>query len=286
MGCNLAQRPAPSAAICRQSSGFALIIVLWTLVLIAFVVAQLTSSGRTEIRIAGNLVADAVAEAADDGAIFAALFNLADPNPAQRWPLDGTVHELTIGNSRVMVRLEDEAGRINPNSASPALLEALLRVTGSDPDTARRLAGAIGEWVGSAPVARPQNAVMADYGAAGLDYGPPSAPIETLDELGGVIGMTPVLLAAIRPHLTLFGPPEPNPASTDAVVAVALAEVSQTSQAPNLPTKPPLDLLTVRIEASAVGPGNARVSKTAVARVGAMLPGGYSVLAWGSGAFD
>jgi general secretion pathway protein K len=286
MGYSLAPQPPPSAVSRRQSGGFALIIVLWTLVLIAFIVAQVTSSGRTEIRIAGNLVADAVAEAADDGAIFAALFNLADPNPAQRWPLDGTVHELTIGNSRVIVRLEDEAGRINPNSASPALLEALLRVTGSDPETARRLVEAIGEWVGSAPAARPQNAVLADYSAAGLDYGPPSAPIETLDELGRVIGMTPAVLAAIRPHLTLFGPPEPNPASADPVVAAALAEVSPPSQTPNPPNQPSFDLLTVRIEASAVGPGTARVSKTAIARVGAMLPGGYSVLAWGSGAFN
>jgi general secretion pathway protein K len=286
MACRLGPQPPPSAASRRRSGGFALIIVLWTLVLIAFIVAQVTASGRTEIRIAGNLVADAVAEAADDGAIFAALFNLADPNPAQRWPLDGTVHELTIGNSRVIVRLEDEAGRINPNSASPALLEALLRVTGSDPETARRLVEAIGEWVGSAPAARPQNAVLADYSAAGLDYGPPSAPIESLDELGRVIGMTPAVLAAIRPHLTLFGPPEPNPASADPVVAAALAEVSPPSQTPNPPNQPSFDLLTVRIEASAVGPGTARVSKTAIARVGAMLPGGYSVLAWGSGAFN
>jgi len=287
MDCDLAPRRWASAATCRQSCGFALIIVLWTLVLIAFIVAQLTSSGRTEVRIAGNLAADAVADAADDGAIFAAIFNLSDPNPAQRWPLDGAVHELTIGNSRVMVRLEDEAGRINPNLASPALLEALLRVTGSDPETARRLVGTIGEWVGSAPVARPQNAVLADYSAAGLDYGPPSAPIETLDELGRVIGMTPVVLAAIRPHLTLFGPPEPNPASADPVVAAALAQASPPSQAqPIAPNQPTLDLLTVRIEASAVGPSNARASKTAIVRVGAMLPGGYAVLAWGSAAFD
>ena len=286
MDCSLAPRRWPSAATCRQS-GFALIIVLWTLVLIAFIVAQLTSSGRTEVRIAGNLVADAAADAADDGAIFAAIFNLSDPNPAQRWPLDGAVRELTVGDNRVMVRLEDEAGRINPNLASPALLEALLRVTGSEPESARRLAGTIGDWVGSATVARPQNAVLADYSAAGLDYGPPSAPIETLDELSRVIGMTPVVLAAIRPHLTLFGPPEPNPASADPVVAAALAQASPASQAPPVaPNQPTVDLLTVRIKASAVGPSNARVSKTAIVRVGAMLPGGYAVLAWGSEAFD
>ena len=129
------------------------------------------------------------------------------PEPEQRWPIDGTARELTIGNNRVMVRLEDEAARVNPNVASPVLLEALLRTIGSDPESARRLAAAIGEWVGSAPAARPQNAILAEYRAAGLDYGPPGAPLETLDELGRVLGVTPAVLAALRPHLTLFGPP-------------------------------------------------------------------------------
>jgi general secretion pathway protein K len=267
----------------RRSGGFALLVVLWTLVLIAFVVAHLTASGRTEIRIASNLVADAGAEAADDGAIFAAVFNQLDPDPDQRWPLDGPERELTIGNSRVMVRLEDEAGRINPNTASPALLEALLRATGSDPESAGRLAAAIGEWVGSGAAAGPQNAVAPAYRAAGLDYGPPGAPLETLDELGRVLGMTPAILSAIRPHLTLFGPPEPNPASADPIVAAALADVSLGRQAPAATNQPPPPLLTVRITATAFGPGNARATRSAIVRIGAVLPHGYVVLAWGSG---
>ena len=268
----------------RRSRGFALLIVLWTLVLIAFIVAHLTASGRIEIRIARNLVADAVAEAADDGAIYAAIFNQLEPNPDQRWPLNGQARELTIGNSRVMVQLEDEAGWINPSTASADLLEALLRTTGSDPESARRLAAAIGEWVGSAPAPRPQNAQLADYRAAGLDYGPPGEPLETLDELGRVLGMTPAVLAAIRPHLTLFGPPQPNPASADPVVVAALAGMAQA--APVSPNQPPPDVLTVRITAIAFGPDNARVGRRAITRVGAPLPGGYAVLAWGASRFD
>ncbi len=97
--------------------------------LIAFIVAHVTANGRTEIRIAGNMIAEATAEAADDGAIVAAIFNLLDPNPDQRWPLDGSPHELTIGGSRVLVQLRDESERINPNSAAPQLLSA----NGSDP---------------------------------------------------------------------------------------------------------------------------------------------------------
>jgi general secretion pathway protein K len=192
----------------RDNSGFALIIVLWTLVLIAFIVAHLTADGRTELRIATNIIANATAQAAADGAIVQAIFNLSDPDPKGRWPVDGNVREVVVGNIPVKVRLEDEGWWINPSTASPPLVEALLRATGTDPEKARLLAIAISEWVGSVSVARPQNAILADYQAAGLNYTPPGAPLETLDELGRVLAMSPAILAVIRPHLTLFGPPD------------------------------------------------------------------------------
>jgi general secretion pathway protein K len=276
------RRFPPRSAECRRSGGFALIIVLWTLVLIGFIVAHLTASGRTEIRIAGNLVANSASQAAADGAIFEAIFNLSDPQPEQRWPVDGTPRQVAVGSSRVILKVEDEASWINPTTASPALLEALLRVTGSDPGTARRIATAISEWVGSTPVPGQQDALLAEYRAAGLDYGPPSGPFETLGELGRVLGMTPAVLMAIRPHLTLFGPPEPTPATTDPVVAAALALSSPTGQPAVQASQTPPDALTVRITALASGPGNARVTRTAVVRTGATLPQGYAVLAWGS----
>ena len=277
----MARRRGVRAVAWHRSGGFALLIVLWTLVLIAFIVAHLTASGRTEIRIARNLAANAVAEAAADGAISAAIFNQLDPNADQRWPLNGEAHQLAIGNTRVTVQLADEAERINPSSAPAPLLEALLRTTGSDPESARRLALVIGQWVGSTPAAQPQS-VQAEYRAAGLDYGPPGEPFETLDELGRVLGMTPAVLAAIRPHLTLFGPPQPNPASADPVVAAALATIAQPAAVPAQPNQPQAELLTVRISATASGRDNARVSKTAIVRVGTMLQGGYAVLAWGN----
>src|ERR1700675_2161895 len=92
-----------------RNRGFALIIVLWAFVLIALIVGHLTTAGRTELRIAGNLAANAAAQAAADGAIYQAIFNLLNPRPDERWPLDASMHELQIGNSRVTVRIEDEA---------------------------------------------------------------------------------------------------------------------------------------------------------------------------------
>ena len=265
----------------RQNDGFALIIVLWTLVLISFIVVHLAGTGRTEIQIASNIVANAVAQTAADGAIFEAIFNLSDPNSEQRWPVDGNVRDLVIGGSRIRVRLEDEADWINPNLASPGLLEALLRATGSDPESARRLALAIGEWVGSGPAPRPPNVLLADYRAAGLDYGPPGAALETFDELSRVLGMTPATFAAIRPHLTLFGPAQPSPTSADPFVATALASSGAIEPVVSA-NQPPPDLLTTRITATAFGPNSAQVTQSAIVRFGSALPSGYEILAWGN----
>ena len=263
----------------NRERGFALLIVLWTLVLIAFLVAQITSSAQTELRIASNLKTNAAAQAAADGAIYQTIFNLSSPQPQRRWPVDGSAHEIQIGSSRITVRLEDEAGKINPSLASQALVAALLQVLGSDPGQAATLAGAIAEWVGAGTPQQSPAVALANYRAAGLDYGPPGAPLESLDELAQVRGMTPQLFDLMRPHLTLFGPPEPDRTVADPVVVAALSITR--SGAPAIATGIS-DLMLVRIHVAAHGPGNALVSRAAIARIGPALPNGYALLAWDS----
>jgi general secretion pathway protein K len=186
---------------------------------------------------------------------------------------------LAIADSHLIVRLDDEAARINPNLASPALLEGLLRATGADRDNAKLLVVAIREWIG-APAGRLKDAVRADYQAAGLDYEPPEAPLETIDELGRVLGMTPEVLAAIRPHLSLFAPAEPDPAHADPVVIAALKAAASGTAIPTSRTPRAAEVITARITTGASGPGNARSSNVAIVRVGEMLPGGYAILGW------
>jgi len=265
----------------ERQRGFALLIVLWTLVLISFLVAHLTAAGRTEMRIAGNLAGNAAAQAAADGAVYQAIFNLSDPRPDRRWALDGAVHELSIAQSRIALRLENEAARINPSLASPALVEALLRIVGADPERSAALAAAIAEWVGQ-PTKSRQRTALANFTVAGLDYRPPRSPLEGIEELARVRGMTPNLLAALRPHLTLFGPAEPDPAAADPEVAAALAIAGQLAADAGATPSGSSGLLTVRIVVTAQGPGNALATRIAVARVGPRQPNGYSLLAWDS----
>jgi general secretion pathway protein K len=266
--------------ITRRQRGFALLVVLWTLVLIAFIVVHVTAAGRVEVQIASNLSANAAAQAAADGAIYQAIFQLSDPRPDQHWGVDGGAHELVIGKSRILLRIEDEADRINPNLASAALLEGLLRACGSEPQRAAATAAAITEWIGSATPARSPAELTAEYRAAGLDYAPPGSPMESIDELGRVRGMTPELLAALRPHVTLFGPAEPNAASADPIVAAALAFAGEDPSITTTAAASP-DVVTARINATAEGPGTAQVTRVAIVRIGAVAARGYALLAWG-----
>ena len=266
-------RPLAGFEAAPQPSGFALLLVLWSLVLLSLLVTQLTASGRSEARLALNLRTNAATEAAADGAIREAVFHIIDAS-AGHWAANGQVHE----RGRIFIRIDSEAGRINPNTAQPELLSALLHAIGADTRTAQNLATAIVDWRFPGGQPREGGARMPQYRAAGLDYGPPGAPFETLDELGLVLGMTPELLARLTPHLTLYHEGDPNSANADPVVLAALREATGTTALP--PGR--IDETTVAITATALGPNNSRFVRRAVVRIGLNRENTspYEILSW------
>jgi general secretion pathway protein K len=210
-------RPARTA---EGERGFALLIVIFTLSVLAFLVSQMTAAARTEAWIALNLRSEIVREAHVDGAIHAAAFHLLDRSETH-WTADGKVHELAVPGGTVSVVITDEANKVNLNTASIDLLRAALIGVGADPDTAAGLAGAIVDWRGTdGPTASAAKVPL--YSASGLDYAPPETPFRSLDELALVLGMTPDLMAKIRPHLTMHSTYGPGRASTDPVAQGAV----------------------------------------------------------------
>ncbi len=205
----------------RAQSGFVLLIVLWTLALLALVGTQLVAAGRSDAQLARNLHDAAVLEAATRGAVQHAIYGMLEP-PERRWEADGTAHIVRSRSAVIAVRLEDEGGKVNPNLASDSLLRALLEQVGAPPATAASLAAAIADWRTPGAQPRKLGAKAAQYAAAGLDYGPPGTEFHDLDELGAVLGMTPELLARLRPHLTVYTEADPDGSTRDPVVAAVL----------------------------------------------------------------
>jgi general secretion pathway protein K len=205
--------------------GFALLLVLWSLVLVTLIITSLTAGARSDARIAINLRAAATAEAAADGAVYEALFHVLDTGQAH-WNADGAPHRLAWSGGTILIRIEDESGKVNPNDASPELLRALLRALGVDDAEATRIAAAIVDWRSPDPGSLLGGTKLAQYRAAGLPYAPPDAPFRSLDELGAVRGVTPDILARLAPVLSLANDGDPDATRAPPPVARALRDIA------------------------------------------------------------
>ncbi len=252
--------------------GFALVVVLWTVALLALLVSTLLADARTEAKLTLNRRGEAIAVAAADAAISATILDLLRPGQPT-----SAIHR--VGAVTVSVGLENLSGRLNPNIASTQMLRALLLQLGVSQQAADGLAAAIVDWRTPGLKASPHGAKAPAYRAAGLPYGPPGRPFEHLGELAAVLGMTPALLAELMPHLTLWSITDPDPTTADAVVLDAL----RTAGVPPV-TSGQDETQIIAISATATLPDAPLVLRRAVVRFGYSPDGrGWRVLAWDDG---
>ena len=99
----------------------------------------------------------------------------------------------TIRNGRVLVTVEDEAGKVDLNSASEPLLRALLAGAGATPVEVDRITAAILDYRDADNLRRPDGAEADEYRLAGRQNGPKNAPFDSIFELGQVLGVDAAL---------------------------------------------------------------------------------------------
>ncbi|HEX4366203.1 MAG TPA: hypothetical protein VH023_05205 [Rhodopila sp.] len=255
----------------RREQGFALLIVLWTMVLLALLVTGVTGIGHTEAQMAGNLRENAQLQAAADGAVYDVIFHaIATSGP----PL--APGEIVRGRARI--RVEDEAGKINPNTASPQLLQALLRHVGVAEAMSASLAAAIADWRDDSTTVSAGGAKAPQYIAAGKNYGPPQEPFQNIAEISDVLGMTPDILDRLAPHISIYNTGTPVSTLADPVVAAALRDIAANGA---LSAPPATGSRTIAITATVGGPNGARFIRRAEVRIGTEDGGpGYRILTW------
>jgi general secretion pathway protein K len=244
--------------------GFALLVVLWSLVLISLLTMQVLASGRTAIELADNVRAGAEAQARADGAINEALFHLFSGG-MDHWSADGTTHVLGTAGGPIYVQIRLLDDKINPNLASAALLAGLFQSCGGTKAQALHLADAIIQWRSTPGSQQAERAALAQYRQAGLAYGPPGRRFNDLSELSGIASMSPALHALALPHMSLYQPFDPDPAYADPVVRQALKISGQPGTNINvyLGAAP-----VISIEAGVAGPGKVAVRRSAIVNIG------------------
>ena len=234
--------------------------MLWTLSLLALLISQMAGSGRQAVRLAGNLRNAAAVQAAADGAVQEAGYHLVAGGTVH-WSANGDLHALRQDGAEIRVRLDNQAGLINPSIASVELMTGLLRACGADSASAAHAAAAIVAW--RYPSAQTDFG-PAVYRQAGRDYGPPGAGFQSLAEVGLVLGVTPPLLACMAPHLSLYRDNDPDPNAADPVVLHAIELATGSVPAVGNAVA---DETVVLVRAIATGPDGARATRRAVLHV-------------------
>ena len=233
----------------KNERGIALILVLLMVSVIVAVTLQLNRSSRSEIYEAANL-GDGIRlrYAAQSGFYAAEALLLADKNaydaltePWANTEMLSLRSEEFFDNASFTLLIEDEGGKIpinrliSGNAFNPQIREMMLRLlTGRDFRLERRraedLLDAIKDWIDADDEATGAGAEGAYYAGLGRPYAIKNAPLDCIEELLMVKGMTRELFygtgesAGLVQCLTVFGEGKININTAPKPVLGALAE--------------------------------------------------------------
>ena len=266
-------------------SGFALLLVLWTMALLSLFASQVTASGRAETKLANALRSGAQLRDAADAAIYETIWHMLDGG-GDYWTPGAMERVINEPAGAVRVQVTEERGKLDINQSPPSLLQALFGVLGADKTTAHDVAQGIADWRSQQPVGGDTDpSVLAGYRTDGRVWGPAGQEFQRLDELKLVLGMTPALYEASAPYLTLALEQGPWTQYSSAPVLAAIARAQRDA---GLTTDPP-DLrgpVVLRLDARASGANGAVFVRRVLFRLDGTLSGPawkYRILSWEDG---
>jgi general secretion pathway protein K len=242
-----AEAPAPIERARRDERGFALLLVLLVLALIAVVSAEFAYSMRLEAAavrsyksgIIGNHLAEAALEQAireivadapqvvedRDGLL---TFYGADRRPLPRLPRE----KAELGGGRYTYRITDEEARLNLNASPPDRIDRLLQTLELEKNERDAIVDSIQDWRDPNEEHRLNGAESDDYYLKlPVPYRARNANLESVTELLQIKGITPAIYngAKDRPGLASLvtvrgsGPVNMNTARPEVLTALGLS---------------------------------------------------------------
>jgi general secretion pathway protein K len=236
-------RPRSARSTIRRASagrrrGVALVLVLWLVIVLGAIAAEVAATARTETNIVLNIRARTAARYAAESGIVAGAARIealldSTPSPlAQIYlfrQLDARLASLAnvdVGAARFTVAVADLNARLDLNAADEGTLHNFFRqfTTAGNTDA---VVDAIEDWVDQDSVTRPHGAEVQDYAAAHSRYVPRNGPLQHVEELTRIRGVSPALALAVAPYVTVWGDGLVNVNSAPEQVLAALPGMSR-----------------------------------------------------------
>lgn len=196
------------AAPRRQERGFALLLVIWVLAILAVLAAGFAASTRSETRLARNLLEAAHARALAEAGIARASASLLETDPRARWPADGTPQPMHFDGGEIQVRIEDEDGKIDLNLAPTELLAGLCAELGIAADSCSGLVDGVTDRRRAAAPPEGPSLNGLRFGAAAAKPDPQAAAFTTVEELRQLSALDAASFARLRPFVTVYAQSE------------------------------------------------------------------------------
>ncbi len=205
--------------------GFALIVVISVLAVLALLAAGFAMATRQETNIVRNTMATARARALADAGISLAEAGLISRDAASRWHADGRIYVIAFGGSEIRVGAQDEAGKIDLNWTPVPVIEGLLATLGLDPEAQAGLVAGIVDRRSAArlPPVPPGEVAGSNFAGGPALRDLAAAPFRSIDELLTLPGMTRAALERLRPFVTVYAERariDPSTAPRDVLLAV------------------------------------------------------------------
>jgi len=182
-----------------RDDGVAIISAVWVAAFVALIAVSVMQMTRTSATTVRDQSVVAQLGAATDGAVNATILMMLGPEDSQP-PVTGRPFNVAIGGQQVRVTLLDEAGKIDINRASDAVLKLLLNASGADRATADVIVRAIIRHRSPSENLPGEGSGNGDVSA----YKSRNMSFQNIGDLRLLAGMTPTLFERIAPMLTVY----------------------------------------------------------------------------------
>lgn len=207
----------------RAERGSALLATLWFAAMLSLVAGQLAYLVSTHTRITGSQIATARAMYLADAGLAYGLALLDAGSEPTDVPLRA---DFSLGGETVTLRIDNESGKVDLNTAPAAQVQAALIAAGIPADRSSALRDALMDWIDADDLSRADgSSEAASYAASGLAYAPANAWFELIETVRLVPGFADVDLARLAEVATIHRPNlATDPAAMPAPLRAAIGD--------------------------------------------------------------